>query len=87
MAEEQPRGVGKCANNHAGSFGYPTRPEEPYPFCPKCGRPMVWTCRNCEAPLPDDPTELAEARFCRHCGASYFDDESETAEPALGGTT
>jgi hypothetical protein len=48
---------------------------------------MVWTCRNCEAPLPDDPTELAEARFCRHCGAAYFDDESETAEPALGGTT
>jgi len=74
MATE--RGVGKCENNHTGSFGYPTRPEEPYPFCAKCGRPMVWACSNCEAPLPDDATELAEAQFCRHCGTPYFEHDA-----------
>ena len=69
------RGVGKCASDHPGSFGYPTRPEEPYAFCHRCGKPMVWTCPNCESPMPDDPTELAEARFCRNCGTAYFGDE------------
>ena len=72
------RGVGKCENNHTGSFGYPTRPSEPYPFCHKCGRAMVWTCPSCQAPLPDDSSELLEARFCRYCGTPYF----ENGEPA-----
>ena len=73
MADE--RGLGKCSMNHPGSFGYPTRPEEPYPFCPQCGRPMVWRCPSCEAELPDDSSELAAARFCRHCGSSYFGED------------
>ncbi len=68
------RGLGKCSDNHAGSYGYPTRPEQPYPFCAQCGHPMVWRCMHCEAPLPDDSTELIAARFCRQCGAAYFED-------------
>jgi hypothetical protein len=71
------RGVGKCEENHAGSFGYPTRPEVPYDFCPQCGKPMVWDCPNCQSPLPDDPGELESARFCRNCGSSYFPDAEE----------
>jgi hypothetical protein len=66
------RGVGKCEQNHAGSFGYPTRPNEPYDFCPQCGNAMVWHCPNCRSPLPDDPGELISARFCRNCGSPYF---------------
>jgi hypothetical protein len=38
---------------------------------------MVWACAQCEAPLPDDANELAEARFCRHCGTAYFDNAEE----------
>jgi hypothetical protein len=72
---ENGKGVGKCENNHAGSFGYPTRPEEAYPFCAKCGRPMVWACSKCEDPLPEDSAELADARFCRQCGTAYFENE------------
>ena len=75
------RGVGKCKQNHAGSFGYPTRPDAPYDFCPQCGNPMVWDCPNCQSPLPDDPGELISARFCRNCGSPYFPhDEKETKE-------
>jgi hypothetical protein len=67
------KGVGKCENDHTGSYGYPTRPEEKYGFCAKCGKPMVWECSACEEPVPEDPAELAEARFCRKCGAAYFE--------------
>ncbi len=68
------RAVGKCAENHLGSYGYPTRPAEPYPFCSQCGCPMVWACGNCAAGLPDAGEELTGSRFCRHCGHPYFDD-------------
>lgn len=78
---EQERGLGKCEQNHAGSFGYPTRPEEPYGFCPQCGKPMVWACPNCAAGLPDDSTELIAARFCRHCGTSYFGEDPGIGSP------
>jgi hypothetical protein len=74
MADEIEQGVGKCRENHLGSFGFPTRPEEPYGFCPECGNPMVWACPSCARAVPDDPKELAGARFCRHCGVSYFDE-------------
>lgn len=77
MARE--RGLGKCEQNHAGSFGYPTRPEEPYPFCPQCGGPMVWSCAGCDAAIADDSSELALAMFCRHCGARYFPEPADEA--------
>jgi hypothetical protein len=73
MAQE--RGLGKCAQGHIGSYGYASRPDQEYPFCPQCGTPMVWRCPACESPMPDDAGELAVARFCRHCGAAYFGDE------------
>ena len=76
------RGVGKCEEDHPGSYGYPTRPEEPYDFCSQCGKPMIWQCSGCEAPLPEDSTELATARFCRECGTPYFDEEA--SEKKLG---
>jgi hypothetical protein len=71
------RGVGKCEENHTGSYGYPTRPEEPYDFCSQCGKSMIWVCSSCATPLPDDNNELIAARFCRECGTPYFaEDES-----------
>jgi hypothetical protein len=70
------RGVGKCEENHPGSYGYPTRPEEPYDFCSQCGKPMIWECTNCGVPLPEDSAELESARFCRGCGSPYFPDET-----------
>lgn len=73
------RAVGKCAENHLGSYGYPTRPPEPYPYCSQCGVPMVWACSECAAGLPDDGEELIAARFCRHCGHPYFDDKASAA--------
>jgi len=79
---EAEKGVGKCVNDHAGSYGFPTRPDEPYGFCQKCGQGMVWVCSGCQEPLPEDPVELAEARFCRQCGTAYFGDEPVTGEPA-----
>jgi hypothetical protein len=79
---ENSRGLGKCELNHVGSYGYPTRPEEPYPFCPQCGQEMVWACKACEAPLPDDSEELAGARYCRQCGAGYFGGADVQPEPA-----
>ena len=79
---EEARGVGKCEENHPGSYGYPTRPEEPYAFCPQCGKPMLWACPQCGEPLPDDVNELAAARFCRRCGASYFNETSEEESSA-----
>lgn len=82
---EQQRGLGKCQQAHAGSYGYPTRPEAPYPFCPQCGLPMVWRCPTCESPLPDDSAELVAARFCRQCGAAYFGDQP--GAPANGAAT
>ena len=69
----QERGLGKCTKNHVSSFGYPTRPEEPFPFCSQCGTVMVWVCPKCATALPEDSDELAVARFCRECGAGYFD--------------
>lgn len=72
------RGVGKCESDHAGSYGYPTRPEEPYDFCSQCGKPMVWECSNGTAPLPDDSSELMAAQFCRDCGTAYFPDLEES---------
>jgi len=78
------RGVGKCEENHTGSFGYPTRPEEPYDFCSQCGKAMAWECPTCRSPLPYDTNELIAARFCRDCGSPYFPDseEAEKAESA-----
>lgn len=75
MADQ--RGLGKCAQDHAGSYGYPTRPEEPYPFCSQCGSAMVWACPSCDAGLPEDGAELLAARFCRQCGAPYFEDADQ----------
>jgi hypothetical protein len=72
------RGLGKCAQDHPASFGYPTRPEDPYPFCPICGNPVVWKCAACGRELPDDSNELIAARFCRYCGAAYFGDQPTT---------
>jgi hypothetical protein len=66
------RGVGKCVEGHIGSYGYPTRPEEPYPYCPQCGSAMVWRCPVCDEPVPHEADELATAHFCRFCGAPYF---------------
>ena len=77
----QQRGLGKCEESHISSFGYPSRPEEPFPFCSQCGKPMVWQCAKCEMQLPEDSAELTSARFCRHCGASYFE-ESATDDDA-----
>jgi hypothetical protein len=71
------RGLGKCQMDHPASFGYPTRPEEPYPFCPTCGNPVVWKCPACGRELPDDGNELTAARFCRYCGTSYFGEQPE----------
>ncbi len=70
MADE--RGIGKCAQNHASSYGYPSRPEEPFPFCSQCGNPMVWSCPECGVSLPEDSAELLVAQYCRHCGTAYF---------------
>ena len=78
MADE--RGLGKCTENHIGSFGYPTRPEEEYPFCPQCGNPMMWRCPSCGGGLPEDNAELQTARFCRLCGVPYFDEEPAVAD-------
>jgi hypothetical protein len=80
MVEERPRGLGKCSEDHLGSYGYATRPEEPYPFCPQCGKPMVWQCPSCGVAVPDDSDELLKAKFCRQCGANYFSEKP--AEPA-----
>ena len=80
------RGVGKCAKGHLGSYGYPTRPEDPYPFCPNCGSPMVWVCPECNEPVPHEADELTSAHFCRFCGAPYFDPEDLEDEEAEGGT-
>jgi hypothetical protein len=80
MATE--RGLGKCAQGHIGSYGYASRPDQNYPFCPQCGMPMVWACPACDSRMPDDADELAVARFCRHCGAPYFGDEPAAVEPA-----
>lgn len=77
------RGVGKCEENHPGSYGYPTRPEEAYDFCSQCGKSMVWECSKCAASLPDDSDELATARFCRDCGTPYFA-ESQVSEEKPG---
>ena len=71
MAEE--RGLGKCEENHLSSYGYPSRPEEPFPFCSQCGKTMVWECPSCEEPLPEDSAELEAARYCRACGTAYFE--------------
>jgi hypothetical protein len=76
-----PKGIGKCAENHLGSYGYPTRPESPYPYCPQCGNGMVWICAKCSAALPEDSAELVGARFCRYCGASYFDSQEPGVIP------
>jgi hypothetical protein len=85
MADPIAQGVGKCAGGHLGSFGFPTRPADPYPFCPQCGTAMVWVCPKCQAPVPDDPQELATANFCRACGTAYFElNESGTGEKASG---
>ena len=70
------RGMGKCQNNHAGSYGFPARPDSPYGFCPQCGKPMVWQCASCEASLPEENSELIAARFCRSCGSPYFPETS-----------
>ncbi len=75
MAEE--RGIGKCEESHAGSYGYPTRPEERYQFCAQCGKAMVWACPDCDAALPDDNNELISASFCRECGAAYFPERTD----------
>jgi hypothetical protein len=75
----QERGLGKCTHNHVSSYGYPTRPPEPFPFCSQCGEAMVWACAKCGTALPEDSEELAIARFCRECGSSYFD--TPTDEP------
>ncbi|MBI4299512.1 MAG: DUF2321 domain-containing protein [Chloroflexi bacterium] len=80
MAETH--GLGKCRNNHIGSYGYPTRPEEPYLFCPRCGNPMVWACPKCETLLPEDNEELSVALYCRQCGSAYFEEDGEQASPA-----
>jgi hypothetical protein len=73
MSEPQSRGIGRCSAAHLGSYGFPTRPPEPYPFCPQCGTSMIWICPKCETPVPDDPQELENANFCRSCGAAYFE--------------
>ncbi|MCC7363371.1 MAG: hypothetical protein IT303_03285 [Dehalococcoidia bacterium] len=79
--EQRARGVGKCAADHLGSFGYPTRPAECYGFCSQCGGSMVWDCPSCHATLPDDPDELKLAHFCRECGSPYFEAAERAAEP------
>jgi hypothetical protein len=82
MVQERERGLGKCVQNHAGSYGYPTRPEDAYPFCHICGNAMVWGCPACGATLPDDGAELAAARFCRQCGSPLFEGEPHpSSEP------
>lgn len=73
----QRSGIGKCVEGHIGSFGYPTRPGKRYPFCPECGKAMVWECPNCGEPIAVDREELARTRFCRACGAPCF-------EPGMG---
>jgi hypothetical protein len=79
MAHE--RGLGKCTQNHLGSFGYPSRPDDPYAFCSQCGNAMVWSCPSCDHPLPEESAELAAARFCRQCGTSLFgNDEAPAAD-------
>ncbi len=62
--EDMPsRGVGKCENNHVGSYGYPGRPEEPYQFCAQCGSAMMWACPSCSTPLPYDGDEFLLRSF------------------------
>ena len=89
MAEMLERSVGKCPEGHLGSYGFPSRPAEPYEFCPQCGQRMIWMCASCGEPVPDDPQELAAARFCRSCGAPYFEirpvEPQASAEPKREG--
>lgn len=75
MANGDDRGLGKCRTGHLSSYGYPTRPEEPFPFCSQCGAAMVWQCERCGAEMPQDSEELKAAAFCRHCGAPYFTEQ------------
>ena len=73
----QERGLGKCPQDHISSYGFPTRPGQPFSFCSQCGNPMIWECTHCHEPLPEDADELILARFCRDCGTSYFGAESQ----------
>ncbi len=80
MANGDERGLGKCRNGHLSSYGYPTRPDDPFPFCSQCGCAMVWRCDQCGAELPQDSEELKPAAFCRHCGTAYFAEQSAERE-------
>jgi len=80
------RGTGKCVQSHLGSYGYPTRPEEPYAYCPQCGGVMVWACAACNAQVPQEADELTTAQFCRFCGAPYFA-AAEAPGPGAAGPT
>jgi hypothetical protein len=76
----QERGLGKCAHDHLSSYGFPTRPAQPFSFCSQCGNPMIWACSHCQAPLPEDGDELMLAKFCRDCGKAYFAAESQPGD-------
>jgi hypothetical protein len=76
----QERGLGKCAHDHLSSYGFPTRPTQPFSFCSQCGNPMIWECSHCQSPLPEDGDELMLAKFCRDCGKAYFAAESQPGD-------
>lgn len=69
-----------CGNEsceaHKKKFNY----KESEAFCSKCGRPLVYVCKDCHTQLSDDTK-----KYCIRCFAEHEDRKDKVKRIAAGG--
>ncbi len=61
------------ANQEKKNFG------EHYDFCPKCGQPLSYVCKDCRMALEDN-----SRKYCVRCESKHKDDREQIGKVVVG---
>ncbi len=68
-----------CGNESCEAHKKKITYKESEVFCSKCGRPLVYVCKDCYTQLPDDTD-----KYCLRCLAKHEDRKDKAKKVAAG---
>jgi len=68
-----------CGNESCEAHKKKLKYKESEAFCSKCGKPLVYVCKDCYKPLP-----AATDKYCVRCLAKHKDRNDKVKKVAVG---
>ena len=68
-----------CGNESCAAHKKKTTYKETETYCSKCGKSLVFVCKDCYTQLPDD-----DEKYCVRCNAKHEDRKEEAKKVVAG---